>query len=402
MERCIVADGPARVVPPPEPVAGRRRLGIAIRNPLELLWEAVYREGLHTLRANRRLSVFVTDPDLIRLVLVEDPERYNKSEIFHRVLGPILGEGILTSEGEHWRHQRQIAAPIFRPDRIESYVQQILTSTESEADRLAKMPAGSPISLSDEMKLTTLQIFAATFLSGTYRFDVEAQIEASKTVVGSTGWVIALANIGLPASFPYPGRRRVTAAANYVRRVASDIVTARTHQSREDDLLQSLIDSRDEGSGEAMSDPEIIDNLVTFMSAGHDTAALALTWTFYLLSIHPEVEERVLAEIEDAGGAEGIVPERVSSLAYTRQVISEALRLYPPVPWLLRTPVREGKIGNVDITRRSSIVIPVIAEPEVNAGRLARVLPDWQTPPRRTFPGLSEPPPSVGGSPSVH
>ena len=242
-------------------------------------------------------------------MLVEDRERYNKSEIFHRVLGPILGEGILTSEGEHWRHQRQIAAPIFRPDRIESYVQQILTSTESEADRLAKMPAGTPISLSDEMKLTTLQIFAATFLSGTYRFDVEAQIEASKTVVGSTGWVIALANIGLPASFPYPGRRRVTAAANYVRRVASDIVTARTHQSREDDLLQSLIDSRDEGSGEAMSDPEIIDNLVTFMSAGHDTTALALTWTFYLLSIHPEVEERVLAEIEDAGGAEGIVPE---------------------------------------------------------------------------------------------
>ena len=115
MERCTIAGGPARVVPPPNPVAGLRQLRTAIRNPIELLWEAVYREGLLTQGSTRRMSVIVTDPDLVRMVLVEGRERYLKSEIGRRVAAPMAGDGILISEGEHWRHQRQIAAPIFVP-----------------------------------------------------------------------------------------------------------------------------------------------------------------------------------------------------------------------------------------------------------------------------------------------
>lgn len=361
MERCTIAGGPARVVPPPNPVAGLRQLRTAIRNPIELLWEAVYREGLLTQGSTRRMSVIVTDPDLVRMVLVEGRERYLKSEIGRRVAAPMAGDGILISEGEHWRHQRQIAAPIFRPDRIEKSAHRILTSAEAEAERLANVPDGQRISLYDEMKHATLQAFADTFLSGSYRFDVKAHVEAVNTVFASSGWVIALATLGLPAGFPYPGRRRTKAAASFVRGVASEIVAARSHQSRHDDLLQSLMDSRDEESGEAMNDPEIIDNLVSFILAGYETTALALTWTFYLLSIHPQIEERVLAEIEEAGGADGIAPEQVASLSYTRQVISEALRLYPPLPWLIRNPVGDSTIGGINVTRQSSIVIPVYA-----------------------------------------
>lgn len=360
MERCTVADGPARVVPPPKRLGGMDLLRTALRNPLELLWEDVYREGQLTQKLNGRTTVIVTDPDLVREVLV-DRERFIKSEIGRRVASPMAGDGILISEGEHWRRQRQIAAPIFRHSEIERYAKPVLASAESEAQRLAKLPPGQQISLYDEMKHATLQAFADTALSGSYRFDVEAHVEAVNTVFASSGWMVALAILGLPERFPYPGRKRTMAAANFVRGVASEVVAARSGQSRHEDLLQALMDSRDEESGAAMNDPEIIDNLVSFVLAGYETTALALTWTFYLLSIHPEIEARVLAEIEEAGGADGIAPEQIGQLAYTRQAISEALRLYPPLPWLLRRPSGDAVLGDVKVNAKSSIVIPVYA-----------------------------------------
>jgi cytochrome P450 len=165
----------------------------------------------------------------------------------------------------------------------------------------------------------------------------------------------------LPRGFPYPGKRRVTRARDYLRKITAAMVAERRREGSRPDLIQALVDARDEETGEGISDTEIVDNLLTFIAAGHETTALALTWTFYLLSIYPQTEAKVLAEIERASGPRGLEPEAVAGLTYTKQVIQEALRLYPPAPSLLREPVANGEIGGVKVHPKTSIFIPIYA-----------------------------------------
>ena len=152
--------------------------------------------------------------------------------------------------------------------------------------------------------------------------------------------------------------RRVARARNYLRRITGEMVAARRSGTPRDDLVQALIDARDEETGEAITDEEIVDNLLTFIAAGHETTALALTWTLYLLSLHPDIEARCLAEIEAARGR-GLAPEAVEELGYCRQVVQEALRLYPAAPALLRTPVGSVEIGGEAINEKTSMFIPI-------------------------------------------
>ncbi len=352
---------PARVVPPAAPLGTLRYLRTVIRNPLEVWPEAIYREPVYVERFLGRRTLFVMDPDLVHQVLVAEPERYLKSDMMQRLLAPALGTGMLVADGQDWRRQRRIVAPIFRPDRTASFVPEMLAAGDREAERLAAFPDGAAFPLAFEMMRTTFDIIAETILSGADRFDVPALAKAIDTYLGATGWVVALAQLRLPATFPYPGRRRTMAARDYLRRVTGELVAERRRQGHRNDLVEALIGARDEETGAAMNDQEIVDNLLTFIAAGHETTALALTWTFYLLSLHPAIEARVLREIEDAGGPHRIGPEGVASLAYTRQVISEALRLYPATPALLRTPLAEGTIGGVKVDRKTSIFIPLYA-----------------------------------------
>lgn len=352
---------PAHVVPPAEPLPVMRYLRTVIRNPLEVWPAAIYREPTYVDRFLGRETLFVMDPDLIHTMMVEEPEKYRKSDMMQRLLAPALGSGILTSDGALWRRQRRIVAPLFRPGEVARFVPEMLAAGDREAARLDAMPDWSSVSLSYEMMKTTFDIVAETILSGADRFDVDRLAKAIDTYLGATGWVVALAQLGLPARFPYPGRRRVTVARDYLRKVTGDLVAERRRSGHRADLIQALVDARDEETGEAMNDEEIVDNLLTFIAAGHETTALTLTWTLYLLGLHPEIESRVLNEIAAAGGAEGITPEGVATLTYTRQVLSEALRLYPAAPTLLRSPLAEGMIGPHKVTPKSQVFIPVYA-----------------------------------------
>jgi cytochrome P450 len=191
---------------------------------------------------------------------------------------------------------------------------------------------------------------------------VPALAVAINPYLSATGGVVAIAQLGLPEGFPYPGRRRVMAARDHLRRVTAELVAERRKGGYRRDIVQALIDARDEETGEAMSDVEIVDNLLTFIAAGHETTALSLTWSFYLLSLHPEIEAKVLAEIAAATGADGTLsPEALAGLGYTRQVISEALRLYPAAPSLLRSPAVPVTIGGHKLKPGAGIFIPVYA-----------------------------------------
>lgn len=353
---------PAHVAPPAAPLPPIRYLRTVVRNPLEVWPAAIYREKTYVERFLGRETLFVMDPDLVHQLMVEEPEKYLKSEMMQRLLKPALGSGMVTSDGEQWRRQRRIVAPLFRPGAVAGFVPAMLYAADREAERLLAMPDGTKLSLSYEMMRTTFDIVAETILSGAEKFDVPRLAAAINAYLGATGWVVALAQLRLPERFPYPGRRKVMAARDYLRAVTTNLVAERRRSGvQRDDLIQALIDARDEETGGRMDDTEIVDNLLTFIAAGHETTALALTWTLYLLSLHPEIEARVLSEIAAVGGAERITPEAVLRLSYTRQVLSEALRLYPAAPTLLRTPLADGMVGGHRVNARSQIFIPIYA-----------------------------------------
>lgn len=350
---------PARIVPPSEPLPALRYLRTVVRNPLEAWPEAIYREPLFRHRFLGEDTLFVMDPELVKQVLIDQPENYRKSDMMLRLLEPALGDGLLNAGGEHWRRQRRIVAPVFRPERIDSFVPAMIAAGTRAADRLAAQSGSQEISISHEMMRTTFEVVTETILGGADQLDVGAVERAIGDYLGGTGWVVAWAQMGLPKRFPYPGSGRVGRARTYLRRITGEMVAARRGQPPRDDLVQALIDARDEETGEAITDTEIVDNLLTFIAAGHETTALALAWTLYLLSLHPEVEARLLAEIETVEGPHGLPAGAVGELAYCRQVIEESMRLYPPAPALLRTPVGAQNIGGETIDEKTSMFIPI-------------------------------------------
>jgi cytochrome P450 len=226
---------------------------------------------------------------------------------------------------------------------------------------LAKAP-GPEIDVNHEMMHTTFDIIAQTMLPGHEDIDVGRVERMISAYLKSTNWVVALTTVNAPRWFPYPGRWRAERELAYFRgNLLRLVADRRASRERRNDLITSLIEATEPTTQQAMSDRDVVDNLLTFISAGHETTALALTWTFYLLACYPETRQRVLTEIEEVTGGGELRAEHIGQLAYTRQVIQESMRLYPPVPSIVRTAMEDVTIGEHRIPRFSPVTIPIYA-----------------------------------------
>jgi cytochrome P450 len=199
-------------------------------------------------------------------------------------------------------------------------------------------------------------------LSGRGGIDVDKVEKGAAYYSDSISWVILLTLLRAPRWLPYPGRGRVERARDYLREEVERMVAERRRSDQErNDLVTRLLAVTDPETGRSMNDRDVVDNLLTFLVAGHETTALALTWTFYLLSLHPEIEERVVQEIEAVTQGSALREEHVEALSYTRQVILEAMRLYPPAPVVVRTATRDVSLGAEVIRAGSPTYIPIYA-----------------------------------------
>ena len=339
-----------------------RTLRKLVRNPMDAWPAAVYTDPITVTRMLGRKTVFVSDPDLVQQVLVDDSDSFVKADSMRRSLEPALGQGILTAEGARWRMQRRVAAPVFRPAHVNSFIPAMITAARDTRDRWAALPDGAPLEVSREMMRVTFDIILETMLSGAGGTDV-ARVEVSiRDFLESTSWSLALSLLGAPLWTPFPGKRRAERGSDYLRQtVSGKIAERRQTGERRDDLLSLMLDARDPETGEGLSDLDIRDNILTFIGAGHETTALALTWTFYLLHQYPDIERRVLAEIEAVTGGAPLEAAQVAELTYTRQVIQEAMRVYPPVAMVVRQATRSLSIGDVAITKDDSVFVPIYA-----------------------------------------
>jgi cytochrome P450 len=307
-----------------------------------------------------RDAVFVMSPALIRQALVDEADSFEKGAMARRALGPVLGDAILLADGARWRAQRHAAAPLFRREQLLDLLPVMIAAAERTRDRWLSYPAASEIDVAREMMRTTFDIVLATILPGSGTHDLVRIERAIADYLESTTWKMALTILGVPHWFLHPGMRKAARGRDFLKRFVADLTSeiACSKSCSRNDLLALLIRANDPDTGQSMSETDVRDNILTFVMAGRETTALALTWTFYLLSLHPEVEERVRSEIAAVTGGTPVRREHIESLRYTQQVIQEVMRLYPPVPLIVREARRVLRLGTDVIGPGTFIYVP--------------------------------------------
>lgn len=332
-----------------------------IRNPLDALPPSIFLEPYVFSKTAGSVKIYISDPALIHETLVTNADALGKGEQVRRALGPALGTGLLTADGAHWKWQRQSVASAFRPSSLKELQPAMLDAARSARDRLLQ-DRDQPVDIGHEMMKTTFDIIVETMMSGGHGIDV-GRVERSITdYLRPSGWNFALSVVGAPEWAPYPGRRRAMKAVEFLRSSLTTVLEERRRNSSgPEDLVSMLISAADPETGRAMTDVEITDNLMTFITAGHETTALGLAWTFDLLARHPEYEARVVDEINKVTRGEEVMAHHIPDLHYTRQVFSEAMRLYPPAPVITRTALRDFKMGDFLVPEGTVIFVPIYA-----------------------------------------
>jgi cytochrome P450 len=353
--------------PTVEPAAQQLPLGKFLRtfinNPLRALPKAVYDEPLVVRDFGRPPAAWVTDPGLIEQVLLSEVEHYRKAAIERRVFEGTLGDGILTSQDASWRWQRRTAAPLFRPADLAALVPAVAREAEVQVAHWQASPPGTVQAIDKDMSAMTFRVISQTMFAGSADADIEAFQVAGDRSLRWVTWEIAAGIVGLPKWVWHPGKWPRASAARQLRSVVGNLLDRRQSAGvdGDTDLLARLALARDPETGQPMQREQLIDNLLTFLAAGHETTAKALTWTLYLLARAPEWQERIRREVAEVVGTAPINHGHLDALAVTRQVLKESMRLYPPAPVMNRVAATDMVLGGRKIVKGTLIVIPIYA-----------------------------------------
>ncbi len=305
-------------------------------------------------RLGPKKLVLLNHPDFLEQVLVTENRNFIKHYAF-RLLRPTLGNGLVISEGDFWLRQRRLMQPAFSRQRIESFAPVIVDYT---VRMLETWRPGSTRDLHADMMKLAMSIVTKTLL------DVDTGDRA--TAVGRSVDVIMhdftdRFQSAFPPPFWLPVPRNLH-LKRHVRRldaVIHDIIRQRrADQKDRGDLLSTLVHARDEADNTGMTDRQLRDEVMTLFLAGHETTASALSWTWYLLATHPDVESKLMAELETVLAGRLPTAADVPRLVYTEQVVQETLRLYPPAYVFGRQPLEDCTIGGYAIAKGTSILIP--------------------------------------------
>jgi cytochrome P450 len=306
-----------------------------------------------------RRSFLVNDPAGIKRVLLDNVANYPKTSVTRRLLEPGMGKGLITAEGETWRHHRRIMAPAFDHRSIVSYSPIMTQVAEELMAKWHKLPEGTTIDVAEAMMQATFTIISRTMFSSdsAHIADVVRRgVERYQAEVRPT-----LADfLGLPQWLSHRGKMRASAHALSEFDIAINrLIETRiqNHDASPNDLLNRLLAERDKETSGRLSIQEVRDEVITTFIAGHETTAQALTWVWYLLSQHPAEEAKLHAEIKTV--LNGRLPrhEDLAKLTYTRMIIEEAMRLYPPAHTISRTPLVDDEICNLRIPKGTVVLI---------------------------------------------
>ena len=294
-------------------------------------------------------------PDHVKRVLQENHRNYTKNFPNMKAAREIFGNGLFTSEGESWLHQRRLMQPSFHHKRLANFGQLMTEATAAMLEHWqGTAPGDAPLDISLEMMRLSLRIAGLALFS----HDLSNEVDRVGRTFTTLGPLISkYATLPFPPLWvPTPRNRHLLAGLNTLNTVVYALMDERRKQpvdTHAPDLLWMLLSAQDEETGESMSDQQLRDEVLTLLLGGHETTAAALTWTWYLLSQHPEVERRLHAELGTVLAGQLPTVEHLDALPYTRMVIQEAMRLYPPAFGFTRFATASDEIGGYPISANS-------------------------------------------------
>lgn len=301
----------------------------------------------------------VNEPEYIKYVLQDNNRNYHKS-FGYKVLGLLLGNGLLTSEGEFWKKQRRLAQPAFHRERLALLVDTMVDCVKEADEHLAPHTNGETVDIAKEMMAATLNIVARSMFSS----DVKEFIDiVGHEIEQANNFAINRINHPLtpPHWVPTPQNLRERRSIANLDKVMHAIIDGRRKTTeRYDDLMAMLMEAVDEETGERMSDLQLRDEAMTIFLAGHETTAVGMSWLWYLLDKNPAEQQKLFDEVDTVLQGRTPTLEDLQHLPFTKLVVDESMRLYPPA-WIIgRKNIEDDEIGGYHIPKGNNITIPVV------------------------------------------
>ena len=350
---------PPTVAPPPRPMGVVASALAARRNALSIIPDFAYDLPILTGKTGPGRWHMVQGPEGLRRIFLDNVDNYPKSEVMIRMLRPAVASSLFTAEGAQWRWQRRAIAPVFSARNVDALAPLMTATAERAAGRIAK--GAKRVEMVREMLSATFDVICEVALSGREHFDAEEYGAAITQYFQTVGRASLLDFLDVPHWLPRPGEilgrgavrtmHRMVAAAIEARRAAGPAAT--------EDLLDYMIRAKDPESGRQMTAEDLLHNMQFFIVAGHETTALALSWALYLLANDQEAQARAHAEARDVLGDRAAAAADLDAMPYSRAVLEEAMRLYPPVGLLARNVLRDDRLYDREVRPGDTVFVNI-------------------------------------------
>jgi cytochrome P450 len=384
---------PFAPAPRARPAGALAQLWLLSRNPIETWSRAHYEKPILSGPSLFGHVTIVNDPAAIRRVFIDNAANYEKDALQLRVLRagakPGAGDGLLVAGGEAWRRARRTLAPLFTPRRVAAFAPLMQMKAQARVDAWMRRRPGSIVEIDREMGRVAYEILSATLFSDALVEERAGFEREMGRLLESIGRIDPLDVLNAPDWLPRLNRREAQESRVWFEGAVERLVAARRAQMEAepartpDDLLSALLRASDPDTGAGLTSPEVAANLFTFIAAGHETTARALTWTFHILARAPYWQERAR---EEARGAPEDPAQWPEALPCVRAVLEESMRLFPPVPHMSRAAVAADELAGAPIPAGSTVV--------VSPWLLHRHKTLWERPsafmPERFLPGARE------------
>lgn len=333
---------------------------VARRNVLEIIPALAYRQPIVSGEMMMRWHM-LADPVGMKRVMLDNLANYPKSEIMKRMLRPAIGDSLFNAEGADWKWQRQAVAPVFTHRNVLALSTAMTATAERTCSRLARCEG--PAEMVGHMLTATFDVICDVALSGREHFDSETFGQAITEYFRTAGRASLLDFMGVPDWFPRPGRLLASRSVATMHEMVGAAIEARRNQvdPPSDDLLARMLAAQDPETGHRLSAEDLIFNMQFFIVAGHETTALALAWALYLLANAPDEQARARKQAREVLQGGAAKPSDLSRLPLVRQILEEAMRLYPPVGLLARTVLEKDELCGRAMRPGDILFLPVWA-----------------------------------------
>lgn len=352
---------PPTIKPPEKPLGILASVRAVRRNVLSIIPAISFTQPIVTGTTGSARWHMVQGPEGLKRILLDNVGNYPKSEVMIRMLRSAVGSSLFTSEGAQWRWQRRAIAPVFSSRNVRSLAPVMTETAERATTRIAA--ATGPAEMVREMLSATFDVICEVALSGREHFDADAYGAAITRYFLTVGKASLLDFLDAPAWIPRPGEILGRGAVRTMHEMVARAIEQRRKQTpgTAEDLLDYMMRAADPDTGRRMTSEDLLHNMQFFIVAGHETTALALAWSLFLLAHDEPVQERAREEARDILGRRAAGADDLAKMPYVESVIEEAMRLYPPVGFLARDVLDNDQLYDRKIRPRETVFLNIYA-----------------------------------------